>query len=82
MMECCTKQQEQFAAYISGKNDTAKDSLNNDDSSATALKFASLSQLGFMLLLVSLVSALVWFHWRTPVPRVAKTALIRVITAK
>jgi len=77
-MECCTRQQEQFAAYISGESDTATDngkssatdspdngkssatdSPNNGDSSATALKFASLSQLGFMLLLASFVSALV-----------------------
>ena len=66
-MECCTRQQEQFAAFMSGESDTATDngkssatdSPNNGDSSATALKFASLSQLGFMLLLASFVSALV-----------------------
>jgi len=52
-MQCCTRQQEQVAAYISGKDDTAT------DSSATALKFASLSQLGFVLLLASFVSVLV-----------------------
>ena len=51
LMQCCTREQEQLAQYISAQS-------ANADSSASALKYASYSHLGFALVLSIALSAL------------------------
>lgn len=59
LMECCTRDQELLAQYINADSTTEADSATEStNSSPTPLKFASRSQLGLLLVLVSVLSAL------------------------